>query len=331
MQHARSSAPTGLSISVRGDELDVTYRGSSGPFSFGEAPYLCCDLQTFLEGGEGGVWSARIRVPNLDRAVLDISIANTSPPPHPLSFEGDRADHHAVRAGGPAQIALRSTLHSKALNEDREVYIFRGKRCEHSASDCTLIVLADGENLDTFLANPPQPTDGLLDGLILVGVAGPPDTDGGEARIAELLLAANQPAFQRFEAFVLEEVIPYVEGAAHAKSRWSGGESNGGAWAVDIALRHPKVFAGALGFSIGSFTKDWLAPERPPAPAPTFLLGGGSLEPEGFGRRIHLITTRLAALGLHAEERQFTGGHSMSTWNALFWSYLPEVVSPPNS
>ena len=309
------------------DELDVAYTAATQNYTFGEAPYLCCDLQTFLVPSSPGVWAARLRSTELRHAGLRVSIANldAAAAPKPLqvlSAEPDHALTDTVRSGAVTSAKL---LLSPALGDARTIYVYRGERCRSSLSACSVIYMADGEQLDTMISAAGANWRADLAFCVLVGLADPPHDDQfGSKRAAELLRDQHRPNFARFERFLLEDVEPATEGRGGLPAqRWVAGTSNGGSWALNIALRHPTIFGGAIALSPGT----WAAPAKMPSSKLRVFVGSGRLE-GSFRQGALKAANRLRALELPVTEASVAGGHSVDTWAPLFWRAVHEVVRP---
>lgn len=322
------AAPSGvLHARLEGETLDVAYTGVVRDLTYGRAPCLCCDLQTFLVQASPGVWSARIRSIALRRAALRLSIGNlgVADTPEPLKVLSAEADHALIVPAKPGELTSVRVLQSRALRGDRTIYVRRGALCMQAIRGCTIIYMADGENLDSLVANAPPALKDDLARSMLVGIADPPGDDAfGAKRAGELLLDLRQPGFRRMERFLLREVIPATERAyGRPAQRWVAGTSDGGSWALNVTLRHPAIFDGAIGLSPGL----WTPPKRAPSPRPRIFVGTGALEGD-FGRGGERDADALSALGLDVTRASRDGGHSLDTWNALFWQAVGETVRP---
>ncbi|MDR7118994.1 alpha/beta hydrolase-fold protein [Caulobacter sp. BE254] len=316
------SAPDqALNYELYGQTIDITFRASEAEpdFVFGDAPYLCCDLQTFLQPVAPNVWGISIEAPKLSAAILELTLGNLANSPAPKrAFQGPDATHVLVRYQDGGLVPQRRTINSHYLKESRDIYEYRGRLCEHSLVGCKVIYLADGAQFSIFLNNSPSPKDlKALDLMVIVGIANPSKDDQfGGKRTGELLAdAGDNPDFDAFERFVTEEVIPFVESTPVPRTARSvGGWSNGGAWALSVALDRSDLFGSALAFSNGT----WQPPSRAaPAKGLKVKFGGGTLErsPKIF----EADARKVAATGASLDEHYVVGGHSISTWNALFW------------
>jgi enterochelin esterase-like enzyme len=308
-----------LAYALHGQTIDIAFKAPTPEFVFGEAPYLCCDLQSYMQPLAPGLWGISIEAPKLSAAVLEITLANLAGGPAPRrTFRGPDATHAIAvwRKGGI--VAQRMTIDSRYLKKSRGINVYKGARCQRSVARCKVLYLADGNGFEIFLNNSPSPQAlRVLDRMVIVGIDNPGDDNRfGEKRMGELLaVAGDKEAYGAFEHFVVEEVIPFVEPRrVPPKARSVGGWSNGGAWAMSMGLEHGDLFGTALAFSNGS----WRRPERAPdAKTLRVKFGGGTLERSS--QKFQKDARTLADLGASVDELYVVGGHSMSTWNALFW------------
>ncbi len=237
-------------------------------------------------------------------------------------------------------------LHSTALGATRTIRVWtpadlpRGVRCD-------VLYLNDGQNL--FGDGPYEDGGGwhadtgaaalvserIIDPLIVVGI-----DNGGDDRARGIDYLPVPDPFEkdpapsgadRYLAFVIDEVIPYVNahyptrgGAAHTGF---GGSSYGAASAFYAALSHPGVFGRLLleSPSVGAGNGVMLERARSVATWPERIdIGVGTLEGRG-GRgsgAVETLTGILKAAGLtDARLRvvvQEGGGHNEASWAARF-------------
>jgi enterochelin esterase-like enzyme len=319
------NAKRGLTYRVDGEFLDFLFTRERERFAFGRAPFLCCDLQAYLAPIKPGVWATRFRVHKLDRAVLDLYVANTGPEDASVqTYVGRHADHAALDPEAPVKSVEDIAIDSKALEGKREIHVFTGAHCAVIAPPCRIVYLADGDGFRVYINNAPPIMLPVLDDLIIVGLDSPSNSSmSNDTRGDELLRDFHQPAFAAFEMFLTQEVIPRVEGSAHgAVPRLVAGWSDGGAWAADMALRHPDDFCGALAFSMGSW-KPSGGRSAPAAGPAIFWIGSGALEGRFYSNNMR-YSALLRKAGFDVRERYPTGGHSPATWNDLFWWALAD-------
>lgn len=115
-----------------------------------------------------------------------------------------------------------------------------------------------GETPGTFLYNSKTQLDKLFaegePAFIMVAVSGTGSTSGS--------FYVNSPASGNWEDCLIEEIIPYVDAGyrtlTQAESRGICGFSMGGFGAMNLALRHPDVFAAVYSMSPGILKDDAL-------------------------------------------------------------------------
>lgn len=301
-----------------GKFLDVVLKHGND-FTYGKVPDAFGDVQTPLDRIGDGLWGKRLFLSDLDHAVFMLNIGNVAGVGI-VSFSGAHADHSPIKEGTLPSIE-KTTIHSKALNADRDIYVYRGEKCRTTVEGCRVLYFADGAEFGLFLFNQPKEEKaGVLTNLVVVGLADPSD-DGkpgdpnfSRKRAGELLSALHQPDYAQFQNFLTDEVIPTVEKSEKPSARYAAGYSNGGAWAMSTMLEHPAMFQGALAFSPGMFE----APPSADASGHTVWIGSGKLE--GAMYRDAQSYAKILA-GMHADVRSrfFVSGHNDGTWNALFW------------
>ncbi|MER3401267.1 MAG: hypothetical protein C4313_09130 [Thermoflexus sp.] len=139
------------------------------------------------------------------------------------------------------------------------------------------------------------------------------------------------------EAVLLEAVIPAVEAAYPAEgARWAraiGGISRGGVWALEIAFRHPEVFA-----SVGGHSPALSVNKAPPDFDPFVLARQADLG----GLRIYLsagdsdwalegiqrLAEALAARGIPVRLEVHPGAHEDALWAGALDAYLDFYTAP---
>jgi enterochelin esterase-like enzyme len=297
-----------FAVVQNGQFLDVVYEHGND-FVFGEAPLLADDIETPMERIGDGLWSKRLVLRDPDHALVTLSPANVIGSPT-MTFGGAHADHALVKFGTSSDVKTITT-HSNALKAARDIYVYRGERCRTTVDNCRVIYFADGGTISLFMLNKPSGID--TSRLVLVGLANPPHDDQfGGNRIAELLKDSNDPAYARFQKFLIDEIIPKVEGHGQPAARYVGGYSNGGGWAVTTMLAHPNIFGGALAFSPAP-----QATSQTDIRAHAVWIGSGTLE--SFRKSAEQYAKTLKGLHADVQTRYFVGGHYFNTWNALFW------------
>jgi predicted esterase len=318
-REATSELKQGVFVVVQnGKFLDIVLKHGND-FTFGNVPSLSGDIATPLDRIGDGLWGKHLFLPDLDHAALTLSLDNASGV-EPVSFSGPHADHLLVKEGTLPGIE-KTTIHSKALGADRDIYVYRGEKCHTTVEGCRILYFADGDGFGTFLLNgSKEEKERAFPGFVVVGLAAPSndgkagDKNYGNKRTSELLESWHKPDYARFQKFLIDEVMPIIEDKGAPSARYVGGYSNGGAWAMSTMLEHPEMFQGALAFSPGMFD----APPHADASGHTVWIGSGKLE-GGFYRDAQNYSKILAGLHADVRSRYLMGGHNDSTWNALFW------------
>lgn len=275
-------------------------------------------------------WAASVWVRDLARGALGYEFAvrrgeavTTEPggvwrgleaPPPPRSAEPLRGS------------LATTTLRSAALGANRDITLYAPPGHDRARPTPT-IYLTDGEALEPYArVLEPLITDGILPPALLVGVhsggAQPPNL-----RSQEYLAGQNPERFAAHERFFVEEVAAWAEttlGASPKRSqRVVAGSSNGGAFAAQMAARHPERFVAALCFSV--------AGGAPPLPAPgqdgpRYSLVAGTLEP-ALRDTTAAFAGALAQDGFQQVYRERVCGHDPLMWieefpEAVRWTFM---------
>jgi enterochelin esterase-like enzyme len=148
---------------------------------------------------------------------------------------------------------------------------------------------------------------------------------------SERLYVNTSGGDQSFEGQMVNDLIPHTDDTyrtwAEREGRAIGGVSRGGVWALEIGLRHAKLFA-----AVGAHSPALSVNMAPPAYDPFYLLG----EPGVTGLRIYLdagdgdwalASTRALHEALTKQDmaHEFVvhaGGHDNRLWAANLSEYL---------
>ena len=223
-----------------------------------ERPRLCCSIQTPMNPAEGApdLWSLAVRMPDLDRAMLDVWLLPAAtgapdewrgpeapPPPAELELEEGELVQHVMQ--------------SSALRQRRGLFIYRPR----SDGPMPVIALADGESVPPFASVlKPRIESGEVPPTMIVSLWSGPLLEEGEAsdpnrRHKEYLAGWDDEVYLAHERCLLSEVMPLAErlGASRVPSeRILAGFSDGAAWALNTAMVNPDVFRGVIAMSFGS-------------------------------------------------------------------------------
>lgn len=318
--------PEQVRIVPERDRLTVLYR----PPADARSVTLCCGLQLPLSPIPGtGVWAVTAQVNGLERAVLSTGILVDGR----LQTPGQRAIWRGPKAPTAAERAayLVGRLHRFTLRADspligvREITVYTPPGWNRN-NPLPVVYLADGAAVSGF-ANTLEPAirTGSVPPVILVGIENAPSMPAGltnyrpeDDQRSQEYLEGWQGGAERFaahEAFVLQTVLPHMErefGASSApKDRVVGGFSNGGAWAISMAARHPDVFRGVLALSPSNTGRQG----APHAEARVFT-GGGTLEP-AFLVSARKYATLMKRSGQATRLQDWVGGHDYAVWEEL--------------
>jgi enterochelin esterase-like enzyme len=310
----------------------------------GEAD-LCCSIQRRLHPIGHGLQAISVRVPDLERAILDIQAMPNDRQDEVPVWRGpnapsapERADAAAVRAR-----TFDHDIQSTRLGERRgfSVYVPEGIP---AGERVPVIYMPDGGWPDYYRIADAMARRGAAGPVIMVGIYNAPRPPGPpcfethcDLRSQELLidLPGLPPENHRFDGrarFTLEEVIPFVESHYPVRRDPDGravlGWSSGGAWALTMGALHPDMFGNVIALSVGWEPAMRLAARLRHGRA---LFAFGRFEDRDFRER----TARAAALarqaGAEVRLLDLPGGHAHSSWElslveALAWMFPPRPV-----
>lgn len=307
-----------------GDEFVVVARRDT------DQAYLCCSIRGRMEHVSGDLWALRTRVADLDAATIDVDVWPQIDNQTVGVYRGDKAPPRPLFADTLQGKVFETTIASRFLDAPRKVWIYTPPGFD-PAKRYRVVYMADGAwRLHQPQMVEPLILDGTLPPLLLVGIwqGIDPKTD---LRAAEYLVrfGDNMSFFLKHESFVLKEVLPYVEAhygaSADARDRVVTGFSGGGAWAIQMGLRHPDVFPTVIAQSVV-----WPGAEQGMADTKTtrFYLSAGTLEPKFYDETLRLADLARAA-GHDVVLEKTVSGHSMPVWNALLLHGLQWAFARP--
>lgn len=318
---------------IDGDTLKVVAAGAA-------PPRLCCTFQGTLDPvpGAPGLWALSLRAPRLDEAVVDIALLGPAGAARPDVWRGPHAPPPAPRQAPPAGWLHAVTLDSKALGERRRLEIYAPPP---DGAARPVIYMADGGNVPHLAAIAHGlASAGLIREPVLVGLdVGPagaaPGQPGFDPQRYDLLrhreyligFQGGEDRFAGHERFLLDEVLPYAEttwgATADPALRAVMGESDGAAWALALAARHPDTFhtAVALSFTYGPPVLAALEQGR----IRNAYLGAGLYEAFPL-RRTRDASTELSGKADRLRLEVRAAGHSPAAWDdqfaeALLWAF----------
>lgn len=311
---------------IDGDVLHVLARRS-------KPPQLCCAVASAMEPVTGArdVWTVSARIPDIDRAMLDVWVLPATGG-RPEEWRGPDAPRApAILAPRDGEV-VRRVVQSTSLNEARGLFIYRPP----GEGPMPVIYLADGESTESFASLlRPMIEAGEIPPMMIVGLWSGPLLQEGQSpppnrRHEEYLAGWNHETYAAHERFLVDEVMPLAEslGASSApRDRVLAGFSDGAAWALNTALVHPDLFRNAIVMSLGSALDSRAKGEGYGA----IYLTAGTLEP-GF----HDATVAAASTLEGASEavRLDVGiaGHSQMLWqerfpHALRWLFSSDATA----
>jgi enterochelin esterase-like enzyme len=328
------------------EKSDIWRDGNDLTFSFeGQADRvtLCCGLEDDLipalndDGTPSStVWALTARIRDLDRAVITVGFSATR------NKIGSRRVNVRVWRGpnapdAPTQVQrLRGTerrmeLYSNALAEKRIVWVYLPPN--HDPKKSTRVVyLADGASVPG-LARVLEPAilAGRVPEVILIGaepgVSSGPDANNvsRNTRAQEYLPDVNPARFQAHETFFVEELRTWAQNqfgaSAKREDRVVNGFSNGGQFALQMALRHPDVYAHSVPISTAGKTFSVTRSSLGTIPADFFLVAG-TLEP--YIKQSRHFSAELYRAGARVKGNEWVSGHDVQVWvevlpSALEW------------
>jgi enterochelin esterase-like enzyme len=147
----------------------------------------------------------------------------------------------------------------------------------------------------------------------------------------------------RMGTFIANDLVGYIDHnyttAASPKRRFIGGLSSGGFGAASLAVSHPRVFGGFLGFSgyyrtglrISSSRAlpPGISPDRlavSPEAASMHVVIGTGLQDGAFTEEAVRYRDQLRAAGVEMEYIEKPGGHGGHLWRDLLWTSLPTLA-----
>ena len=280
--------------------------------------FLCCAVRGRMEHIAGDLWAMRLRIADLDSALLDISAEPAAPGATTGVWRGPKAPPRPEVADALQGKMFDVLLASKYLAAPRRLWIYTPPGFD-PRKRYPVVYMSDGAyRLDQARSIEPLILKGELPPLLLVGIWQGSDPKF-DLRGAEYLLGSpdGMGFFLKHESFLLKEVLPYVEsrfgGSTDRKDRIVTGFSDGAAWAISMGLRHPDLFASVIA---QSFVWTPAAKGVEGALSTRFYLSAGTLEPH-FYRETLAFAGRARAAGHEVVLEKTVSGHSGPIWNVL--------------
>jgi enterochelin esterase-like enzyme len=324
-----------------GNDLTFSYQGQADRVT------LCCGIEDNLSPARNddgtassSVWALTARISDLDRAVLTVSYF---PVRNGLETRANERIWRGPKApGAPALVqALRGSerryeLFSNALSEKRFVWVYLPPN--HNPKNATHVVyLGDGGAVPGLArALEPAIVSGRVPAVMLIGIepglsSGPNANDfGRNTRAQEYLPEVNPSRFRAHETFFTEELRGWAErefGASPKREdRVVSGFSNGAQFALQMALRHPDLYAHAVPISTAGKTFAISRSNLGVVPADFFFVAG-TLEP--YVRQSRFFASELQRAGARVKASEWVSGHDTQVWVEVLPSALEWAWSKP--
>lgn len=309
-----------FSIAVQGDMLTITARVAAGDITFAGKPYLCCDIQAYLDPLGDDLYAAKFRWHDMDKSLLELRLFNVAQPSSGNANYHGSKEFHSSR-NDIAQSALQNagmalTEHTFKISKEfdaRKVSVIKGRACLRNLTACQVIYMADGQSL-VFLVKNALLDQRDLSHFVFVGIHNAEAKEKSNVRIDELLFGYDPARYESFMHFSTVTLIQEIEGQDLPLARYSAGYSNGGAWAYDMLLARPDVFAGAIIMS----PAEWKSRVDTRLPGRRVFIGAGHLE-SGFLANARAMVPDVRSRGALVQETYVPSGHGMNTWTNI-WS-----------
>jgi len=321
-----------LAVWAEDDILHVLWQGQA------DEVQLVAGLQPRLWPVQGArdLWEASLRIRRLDEAIVTITVlprragGDQGQASDTLTWRGPHAPAAPPAAQALAGKVEEHVLDSAALGAPRAVTVYRPPGHQGRLPGC---VLADGGAARGFAHTlEPAILAGPVPPVLLVGVhnAFDPANPWPDRRAQEYLPGQHRRRFDAHLRFVTDEVIPWAtDQLGAAVGPWvAAGSSNGAAWAIAAAQRHPESFAAVAAFSVGVVPRRISGKAR--AAGVRHYLAVGTLEP-GFRRATQQWAQRLRRAGLDCRHQEWVGGHEQLWWSQQFPAALGWLLARPGS
>jgi enterochelin esterase-like enzyme len=288
---------------------------------------LCCAIQAPMARVPGtDIWMLTVRVPELRRAVLDVFVFRPGEAVEPIEWRGPDAEAPWSKVGVLKGKVVNRTHQSRHMGEPRElsIYLPPGHRPDRRYP---VVYLADGEGTEPAAYwIEPLILAGRIPPIVIVGLHSGENEARSRAYLLDRDRNGDERPFAHHEAFFLEEVVPLAQteygASAKPQDRLLMGHSNGAAWAVATALRHPDMFgqAAALSFAWPPASKVLGGPVKP-----RLFLAAGTLE-GAFHRRTVELAGQAREAGYDVNLLAPISGHAEVMWRdlrpqALEWAF----------
>jgi enterochelin esterase-like enzyme len=294
-----------LAYWIEGTVLRIVARSPEG-----EAPDLCCTFQDkmqILPGEPQELWGLQYNLPYIDETVLDLSLLVEGRQLESLEYRGPKAPvsgYVETLKGKTETIAIDS----RNLGQKRNITVYTPPSAP--PEDGYPVVYMADNSVEAFAQIVEKLiSDGRIRPVLLVGI-----DNGGEARGREYLPGIDQPAYERHEAFVLDEVMSLVETRFHASrkssDRMTYGFSNGANWALSFGIRHRDMFDQVSAFAVAGSSKQDYGFKA--AQGQTLYLGAGAYD--YFDKQTSAFCKQARQAGLSCHYLTIYSGHDPAMW-----------------
>jgi len=294
-----------LAYWIDGATLRIAARGSAN-----EAPDLCCTFQDRMQSLAGtpeGLWGLQYHLPFMDETILNLSLLEEGRQKEALEYRGPKAPTTAYVEAIKGRTETIE-IDSRHLEQKRNITIYTPP-VPPSEGGYPVVYMADN-SVEAFAQIVEKLIlDGRIRPVMLVGM-----DNGGEARGREYLPGLDQQAYERHEAFVLDEVMPLAETRFHASrqaaERMTYGFSNGANWALSFGIRHRNLFDQVSAFAVaGSPKQDYAFAS---AQGQALYLGAGAYD--YFDRQTSAFCKQARQAGLICHYLTIYSGHDPAMW-----------------
>lgn len=315
-----------LRYRVEDDALIVMLEAKPGEISSYEKPYLCCEIQAYLDKITDNKYATKFRWKQMASANVDLSFLNIEGEQTNFRINGDSRFSMAERKLKKTIIVdagMSQSENSYVINEDldvRNVTVIKGARCLINLIKCTIIYMPDGQSLYGLVGN--ALTNHIdLSYFVFVGVHNA-IVDTSNIRIDELLFGFEPARFHAFMKFVTVDLREKVENGERPALRYSAGYSNGGAWALDALTENPELFDGAIAMS----PAQWTIRSKGDFSKKSVFIGAGLLETRFYKSSLSYSKV-LKLSGMAVAEIYVPSGHGINTWLNIWNSALIAIQS----
>ncbi|MCA1246330.1 hypothetical protein [Massilia sp. MS-15] len=224
----------GFAYAVEGDSLLLVLKMAASALPYPRGPYICCEIQAYLDPAGTDLHAARIRWNRMPEALLDLHLLDVQDRPDAIvRHRGSPA--FVMPAAGPAQQALAAsgiavvteTIDAGPVLGRRKLTVATGARCTATLDGCTVVYMPDGGSTASLVRNA-QDNGADMHGFVVVGLHNA-ETDPIGSRIGELLAGQEPARHQAYLRFMVEQLPARIEGGARPRRRLAAGYSNGGA------------------------------------------------------------------------------------------------------